>query len=46
MSPSFQKLDKDIEWGTDDETLKGGDFFRAKASARPLKSATKPYDER
>lgn len=45
--PLFQKLDKNIEWGTDDETLKGGDFFRAKVSASPLvKSATQPYDER
>lgn len=45
--PLFQKLDKDIEWGTDDETLKGGDFFRAKVSARPLvKSDPEPFDER
>ncbi len=45
--PLFQKLDKDIEWGTDDETLKGGDFFRAKVSPRPLvKSVPEPFDER
>lgn len=33
--PLFQKLDKTIVWGTDDETLKGGDFFRAKGSTCP-----------
>lgn len=32
--PLLQKLDKEIRWGTDDETVKGGDFFRVKASAR------------
>jgi hypothetical protein len=26
----MQKLDKTIHWGTDDEKLKGGDFFNAK----------------
>ncbi len=28
--PLMQKLDKTIHWGTDDEKLKGGDFFNAK----------------
>lgn len=33
--PLLQKLDKTIHWGTDDTKHKGGDFFHAKASARP-----------
>ena len=28
--PRMQKRDKKIHWGTDDEKLKGGDFFNAK----------------
>ena len=32
--PLLQKATKHIEWGTDDEALKGGDFFQAKTSAR------------
>jgi len=28
--PLMQKRDKTIHWGTDDEKLKGGDFFNAK----------------
>ena len=28
--PLMQKMDKTIHWGTDDEKLKGGDFFNAK----------------
>jgi predicted pyridoxine 5'-phosphate oxidase superfamily flavin-nucleotide-binding protein len=32
--PLLHKTDKHIEWGTDDDALKGGDFFRAKASPR------------
>ena len=28
--PLMQKRDKKIHWGTDDEKLKGGDFFNAK----------------
>jgi predicted pyridoxine 5'-phosphate oxidase superfamily flavin-nucleotide-binding protein len=32
--PLFQKLDKHINWGTDDEASKGGDFFQAKSSSR------------
>jgi len=44
--PLFKKLDKDIAWGTDDETLKGGDFFRAKVSSRTVgESGARPYDE-
>ena len=34
--PLVHKLDKDIQWGTDDDMLKGGDFFRAKSSPRTL----------
>jgi uncharacterized protein len=29
--PLMQRLEKHIEWGTDDETVKGGDFFKVKA---------------
>ena len=29
--PRMQKRDKKIHWGTDDEKLKGGDFFNAKS---------------
>jgi predicted pyridoxine 5'-phosphate oxidase superfamily flavin-nucleotide-binding protein len=29
--PLLKKLDKEIHWGTDDEKMKGGDFFRIKA---------------
>lgn len=32
--PILQKMDKEIAWGTDDEKLKGGDFFKAKQSKR------------
>ena len=28
----LKKMDKMIDWGTDDEKLKGGDFFNAKES--------------
>lgn len=28
--PKLKALDKEIEWGTDDEKKKGGDFFKAK----------------
>ena len=27
--PRLKKLDKKIHWGTDKETHKGGDFFKA-----------------
>ena len=30
--PKLKKMDKMIDWGTDDEKLKGGDFFNAKES--------------
>lgn len=29
--PLMKQLDKHIEWGTDDDTVKGGDFFRIKS---------------
>jgi predicted pyridoxine 5'-phosphate oxidase superfamily flavin-nucleotide-binding protein len=32
--PLLQKAEKHIEWGTDDEALKGGDYFQAKTSPR------------
>jgi predicted pyridoxine 5'-phosphate oxidase superfamily flavin-nucleotide-binding protein len=32
--PSMQKIDEEIQWGTDDERAKGGDYFRAKTSPR------------
>ena len=28
--PKLKKQDKIIHWGTDDEKLKGGDFFKTK----------------
>ncbi len=30
--PRMQKIDEEIQWGTDDVRAKGGDYFRAKAS--------------
>ena len=33
--PLFRKLDKDIDWGTDSEVRKGGDYFKAKHDPRP-----------
>ena len=30
--PLLKKLDKEIDWGTDKEVYKGGDFFKAKKS--------------
>lgn len=30
--PVLREMDKTIEWGTDDEKYKGGDFFKAKLS--------------
>jgi predicted pyridoxine 5'-phosphate oxidase superfamily flavin-nucleotide-binding protein len=32
--PLLKKLDKKINWGTDNEALKGGDFFKVKNSNR------------
>lgn len=29
--PKFQPVDKEIQWGTDDEIQKGGDYFNVKA---------------
>lgn len=33
--PLLKKLDKDVHWGTDNETRKGGDYFKAKRTPRP-----------
>jgi hypothetical protein len=33
--PRMQKIDEEIQWGTDDVRAKGGDYFRAKNSPRP-----------
>jgi predicted pyridoxine 5'-phosphate oxidase superfamily flavin-nucleotide-binding protein len=33
--PLLKKLDKDIDWGTDSEVRKGGDYFKAKHDPRP-----------
>src|SRR5258708_38311299 len=30
--PRMQKIDQEIQWGTDDVRAKGGDYFKAKAS--------------
>ena len=32
--PRMQKIDEEVQWGTDDVRAKGGDYFRAKASPR------------
>jgi predicted pyridoxine 5'-phosphate oxidase superfamily flavin-nucleotide-binding protein len=32
--PRMQKVDEEIQWGTDDVRAKGGDYFRAKSSPR------------
>jgi hypothetical protein len=32
--PRMQKLDQEIQWGTDDVRVKGGDYFKAKSSPR------------
>jgi uncharacterized protein len=32
--PLMKRLDKQIEWGTDDEAVKGGDFFKAKSGGK------------
>jgi uncharacterized protein len=44
--PLLQKLDKDIQWGTDDELLKGGDFFRSKSSPRVLVESPQQPDDK
>ena len=31
--PLMKRLDKHIEWGSDDDTVKGGDFFRIKSGS-------------
>jgi predicted pyridoxine 5'-phosphate oxidase superfamily flavin-nucleotide-binding protein len=40
--PSLRKLDKDIDWGTDNEQRKGGDFFKAKHDPRPWAQPVAP----
>ena len=37
--PLLKKLDKEVDWGTDDEVKKGGDFFEAKKTPSPWKGA-------
>lgn len=32
--PLLKRLDKQIDWGTDDESVKGGDFFKTKRGPR------------
>ncbi|MEY4705235.1 MAG: hypothetical protein RL042_1437 [Nitrospirota bacterium] len=32
--PLLKRLDKQIDWGTDDESVKGGDFFKTKPGPR------------
>jgi hypothetical protein len=32
--PRMQKIDEEIQWGTDDVRAKGGDYFKAKTSPR------------
>lgn len=39
--PLLKKLDKHIQWGTDDERQKGGNFFKVQACA-PERSAESP----
>jgi uncharacterized protein len=33
--PRMQKIDEEIQWGTDDVRAKGGDYFKARSSPRP-----------
>jgi predicted pyridoxine 5'-phosphate oxidase superfamily flavin-nucleotide-binding protein len=40
--PSLRKLDKDIDWGTDNEQRKGGDYFKAKNDPRPWVAPVEP----
>jgi predicted pyridoxine 5'-phosphate oxidase superfamily flavin-nucleotide-binding protein len=40
--PLLRKLDKDIDWGTDNEVRKGGDYFKAKHDARPWVQPAEP----
>ena len=35
--PRLMKLPKEIEWGTDNQVKKGGDFFKAKTTPAPWK---------
>jgi predicted pyridoxine 5'-phosphate oxidase superfamily flavin-nucleotide-binding protein len=40
--PFLRKLDKDIDWGTDSEARKGGDYFKAKHDPRPWVAPKQP----
>jgi predicted pyridoxine 5'-phosphate oxidase superfamily flavin-nucleotide-binding protein len=40
--PLLRKLDKDIDWGTDSEVRKGGDYFKAKHDPRPWVAPKEP----
>ena len=40
--PFLKKLDKDIDWGTDSEVRKGGDYFKAKHDPRPWATPAPP----
>ena len=40
--PLLKKLDKDIDWGTDSEVRKGGDYFKAKHDLRPWAKPAAP----
>src|SRR5919107_763920 len=40
--PLLRKLDKDIDWGTDSEIRKGGDYFKAKHDPRPWVAPKEP----
>ena len=40
--PLLKKLDKDIDWGTDSEVRKGGDYFKAKHDPRPWAKPAAP----
>lgn len=43
--PLLKKLDKEVDWGTDDEVKKGGDFFEAKKTPSPWKDRPAPDGE-
>ena len=43
--PLLKKLDKEVHWGTDNGTHKGGDHFKAKVSPRPWGVADKKEPE-
>ncbi len=43
--PLLKKLDKEVDWGTDDEVKKGGDFFEAKKTSSPWKDRSAPHGD-